>query len=82
MMDEMSVRKKMLEELMGQMDDRQMGRIQPQGLPPGAQPGPGPMAARMAGERGNLSNADIEAMGDPGEEDELTRRLRQASMSQ
>lgn len=70
MIDEMTVRKKMLEELMGQMDDRQMGRLKPQGAP---------AMARVAGEQGNLSEEDMAAFGG-GEEDELTRRLRQASM--
>lgn len=71
MMNEMEVRKKMLEELMGQMDDREIGRLTPQGAP---------AMARMAGEQGNLSDADMAAFGG-GEEDELTKKLRQASMS-
>lgn len=72
MMNEMDLRKKMLEELMGQMDNRQMGQLQP-----------APAAPPVGGERGNLSEADINAMpGMGGEEDELTRRLRQASMAQ
>lgn len=70
-MNEDQLRQKMLEELMGQMDERQMGRIKPQPKPPAP-----PM---MSGERGNLSDADVEAMGDPNEDDELTRRLRQAA---
>lgn len=77
-MNEMDVRKKMLEELMGQMDQRQVGRLAPQ-QPPAAPA----MDPRMAGEQGNLSEADMNAMpGMGGEEDELTRRLRQASMAQ
>lgn len=71
MINEMDVRKKMLEELMAQMDDRQAGRLAPQ-----------PSAPRMAGEQGNLSEADLAAMGAAGEEDELTKKLRRASMAQ
>lgn len=70
-MNEMDLRKKMLEELMGQMDERQAGRLRP------AAPPPAPAMARMAGEQGNLSEADMAMFG---EDDELTRRLRQASM--
>lgn len=74
-MNEMELRKKMLEELMGQMDERQMGRVQPSGAPA--------MDPRMMGERGNMTEPDADEFGGAGDgdEDELTRRLRQASMS-
>jgi len=81
MMNEMEMRKKMLEELMGQMDDRQMSRVGPQGA---AEPS---AMERMEGDMGNLSPRDMAAheTGEtPGmenmEEDELTKKLRQASM--
>jgi len=69
MMNEMDVRKKMLEELMGQMDDRMMGRLKPKGA--------SGMADMMAAE----PDADeMGGAGDSDEDDELTKKLRQASM--
>jgi len=81
MTNEMELRKKMLEELMGQMDDRQMSRVGPQGA---AEPS---AMEKMEGDQGNLSPRDMAAheMGESpnmegNEEDELTKKLRQASM--
>lgn len=82
-MNEMELRKKMLQELMGQMDDRQMSNLDPSSVMREGEMGarPDPNSVVREGELDNQANQSEEMMSFiGGEEDELARKLRQASM--